>query len=119
MNKIAKFITAFDMYNQSKQFNVSSDMDTYRTKTGAFCSIIVYVLSIVYLFIRFDALINHTDSNVSQMTLPNDVSETEVFTRRVGDTDGKDFRLAVALVEFGFTPRASESLREVGTFSVL
>jgi hypothetical protein len=94
-------------------------METYRTKTGAFCSIIVYILSMIYVFIRFDALINHTDSNVSQLTLPNDVSDTDVFTRKVGDTNGKDFRLAVALVEFGYTPGASESLREVGTFSVL
>jgi hypothetical protein len=90
-------------------------MDSYRTKTGACCSIIVYILSLVYLSIRFGALVNYNDSNVSQNTLPNDISDTEVFTRIVGDTNGKDFRLAVTLKEFGFTYGASDSLKEVGT----
>jgi hypothetical protein len=119
MNKLVKLITAIDMYDQKRTFIVSKDMQTFKTKPGALCSLMVYTLTFVYFLVRLNVLITNGESNVSSVTVPADISDTEVFKVKVGDTEsGSDFRLAVNVEEFKNPFSTIESLKEVGTVTV-
>ena len=120
MNRVFKVLNIFDMFHQSKQFNVSSDNSTYRTSVGSLCSLVVYALSITYLVMRLIVLVTYAESNVNVLNEPNTVPSDEVYKLKVGNTEanGFDFRVAVSVMEKR-NPATMDQLAEFGTISVM
>ena len=120
MNRVFKVLNFFDMFHQSKQFNVSSDNSTYRTSVGSLCSLVVYALSITYLVMRLIVLVTYAESNVNVLNEPNTVPSDEVYKLKVGNTEanGFDFRVAVSVMEKR-NPVAMDQLAEFGTISFM
>ena len=120
MNRVFKVLNFFDMFQQSKQFNVSSDNSTYRTSVGSLCSLVVYALSITYLVMRLIVLVTYAESNVNVLNEPNTVPSDEVYKLKVGNTEanGFDFRVAVSVMEKR-NPATMDQLAEFGTISFM
>jgi hypothetical protein len=91
MFKIFAAFLKLDIFAQSKQFHVSKNNPTFPSFVGVIFSIIVLMISLSYVYLRANILINHLDTQISTELLTYDVGELDVLGLTIADPDGYNF----------------------------
>lgn len=108
-----------DMFVQTKQLNVTKHKSAFQSAVGATFSILVYVFVLSYLVMRLIVLVEHGDTSLQVLKIPDFISNDEILELKVGNQDGFDFRLAVKVFELSPDPGVlTENLENIGSLSV-
>ena len=86
-------ILAFDQFQQKVRLRTSRQSQTLPSWMGLFCTILVVVLSLVYLSLRLDILVNHGDSDVANLKMKNAFPAGTVLPVKANSDQDFDFRI--------------------------
>ena len=85
-------IKNFDLFQQGVSLRTTEESSTLPSWMGLFCTILVIIVSTVYLTLRLDILINRGDSNVIVLKSKNAFPSDTVQNITIGD-ELYDFRV--------------------------
>ncbi len=74
----------FDSFQLSQQFRASKKYSKIPTLAGSIFSLLIQILTIVYMAQRTDVLLNHKEANVQQTFTRNAFDENDYLNLTVG-----------------------------------
>ena len=98
IKRLGQSFRRLDQFPETVQFTIDGQETMFKTKVGAFCSLVMIVLVLAFGLARWVQMVHHEHAQITITTMEDFYTEKDIL-------EGEGFSVALALYGADFSPK--------------